>query len=171
MRYTSKNNIQGFSLIEMLVYIAILILAVVAMVVSFLSFNASLVRNQAYRELTHVANLTLDRMVRDIRAAASADTTVSNQITLSTEGGATTTVYALSNDTVNLTVNGKNLGTLTEDDVKVEDLTFSKFENIGTELETTLVRVQMTLSMASTTKWATTTSIYYTSAVMRGDYE
>ncbi len=103
----------------MLVYIAILILAVVAMVVSFLSFNASLVRNQAYRELTHVANLTLDRMVRDIRAAASADTTVSNQITLSTEGGATTTVYALSNDTVNLTVNGKNLGTLTEDDVKV----------------------------------------------------
>lgn len=169
MMRTIENNRSGFSLVEMLVYIAVLMFAVTAMVVSFLSLDTSLIRNQAYRELTHTANIVLERMVRDIRAAETANTSVANQLTLVTPNGATTTVYALSGNDIDLTVNGIDLDTINDADVSVDALTFTKYDNVGTELETSLVRVTLTLSVSTNGTSATRT--YYTSAVLRGTYE
>lgn len=163
------HNTRGFTLIEMLVYIAVLVLAVSAMVTLFLSLNTTLSRNQVERALAHTAQVALETMVRDIRAAETADTTVANQLTLQTKGGATTTVFSLSGTGVTLNINSTNLGSLTSDEVTVEDLTFTKYEHIGTELETTLVRVALTLSVS--TKAASSTRTYYSSAVLRGSYE
>lgn len=164
----SKNR-KGFTLIEVLVYIAVLILAVLVMVSLFLSLSTVLSRNQVERELSQTAQVTLEKMVRDIRAAATADTTVANQLTLQTIGGATTTQFALSGNSVVMNLNGTNLGTLTSNTVSVDDLVFTKYETLGAELETILVRVALTLSVS--TKAASTTQTYYTSAVLRGSYE
>lgn len=163
------HNRRGFTLIEMLVYIAVLVLAVSAMVTLFLSLNTTLARNQVERALTHSAEVTLERMVRDIRAAATADTTVANQLTLQTEGAATTTVFSLSGTQVAYSINGTDYGFLTSDAIQVDNLTFTAYEHIGTELETTLVRVALTLSVS--TRAASSTRTYYTSAVLRGSYE
>lgn len=164
----SKNR-KGFTLIEVLVYIAVLIIAVLVMVSLFLSLSTVLSRNQVERELSQTAQVTLEKMVRDIRAAATADTTVANQLTLQTIGGATTTQFALSGNSVVMNLNGTNLGTLTSNTVSVDDLVFTKYETLGAELETILVRVALTLSVS--TKAASTTQTYYTSAVLRGSYE
>lgn len=164
-----RHSLKGFTLVEILVYIAVLVLAVSVMVTLFLSLNTVLSRNQVERELAHTAQVTLERMVRDIRSAATADTTVANQLTLQTKGGATTTVFSLSGVGVIMSVNDTNLGSLTSDTVAVDDLTFTKYEHFGTELETTLVRIALTLSVS--TNAASSTNTYYTSAVLRGTYE
>jgi len=165
----NKNSIKGFTLIEMLVYLAVLLLAVSAMVTLFLSFDTTLLRNQTERELNHTAQITLERMVRDIREATTADTAVSNQLTLETLSAATTTIFSLSGDDVLMTINGNTIGSLSSNEVQVDDLVFTKYETAGAELETILVRVALTLSVS--TKAASTTKTYYTSAVLRGSYE
>jgi len=169
MSFIKNNRTKGFSFIEVLVYIAVLVLISVTVVSTFLALDTSLLRNKAERALTNSAQVTLERMVRDIRAGATADTTIPGQLTLNTAGFATTTVFVVSGGNVTATVNGTNLGPLTSDDVTVENLVFTKYSLTGTELETDLVRVALTLSIS--TKAASTTKTYYTSAVLRGSYE
>lgn len=163
------KNKKGFTLIEVLVYIAVLILATMVMVSLFLSLSTTLSRNQVERELSQTAQVALEKIVRDIRSATTADTATVNQLTLQTLGGATTTIFTLSGSSVTMNLNGVDYGPLTSDSVSVDDLVFTKYEAPGAELETILVRAALTLSVS--TRVASTTQTYYTSAVLRGSYE
>jgi prepilin-type N-terminal cleavage/methylation domain-containing protein len=171
MNIVLLSNIKrrGFTLIEILVYMAVLCIAVVAMITTFLSYRTVLLRNEVERAVSHNAQVVLERLTRDIHEATSVDTSISGQITLETAGSATTSVYTLSGDTITLMVNGKNLGNLTEDDVSVTAFTHTAYQNVTGEIPTTLVRVA--LSLESVNAVATTIKTYYTSAVLRGMYE
>jgi type II secretory pathway pseudopilin PulG len=164
-----QSHTQGFTLVEMLVYLAVTLLVAVAGVATFLSLNTALIRNQTERALTHAAQATLERMVRDIRGARVVDGAQSTFGTspgvLEVEDGATTTQFSVSNGRVVVTQNGIELGPLTSDGVSVDTLVFTRYTGTSTEL----IRIALTLHAES--KAASTTRTFYGAAVLRGTYE
>lgn len=168
-RQDSKKR--GFSLPEVLVYIAVLVLIAGAAVNTFFSLSDVLLRNQTERRLSETAQMTLEYIVREIRNAETADVTIPQTLGLSSFGSPTTTsIQKQWNNEVTVHKNGSYYGNLTpETGVILEDIQFSRYEELGAEVETQLVRVALTLSY--NTKAASTTRTYYTSAVLRRSYE
>lgn len=169
MKTFSPTITRGFSIIEVLVYIAVLVLIAGAVVTTYLSLDIVLLRNQTERELTGAAEITLERMLRDIREAESVNMGVStlgsSPGVLAVQSAATATRFYLSGNSIAVDVNGVPRGPLTPDSVSVQNLMFRRYQNAGTEM----VRIALTLS--ATNKAASTTRTYYTSAVLRGSYE
>lgn len=166
---TTYKHARGFSLIEMLVYFSILVLVSGASVTAYLSLNTVLVRNATERVLTHAADVSLERMVRDIRGADSVNGMASTLGTtpgvLTLVQGATTTLFSIVGGAVHVSVNGVDQGPLTGERVYVDSLTFTEY----TGADTDLVRVALQLTASSSA--STMTRTFYTSAVMRGSYE
>lgn len=160
---------KGFSLIEVLVYIAVTVLVTLAGVLTYLSLSTTLVRNETERAVSQSAQVTLERMVRDIRGAISINAAQStfgaSPGKLSLVSGATTTEFALVNGKVELAVNGVSMGPLTSGGVGVDSLFFTRYTGTSTEL----VRISLTLSASN--KAASTTRTFYEGAVLRGSYE
>ncbi len=160
---------RGFTLIEILFYIAIMVLLSGAFVTTFLSLDTVLVRNRTERELSQSASVSLERIVRDIRASNSVNAGLSSFGTspgvLTLVEQSTTTRFYLSGGSLLVNVNGTEIGPLTSGAVTVQDLTFYKYTGSTTDM----VRVGLTLSAQS--KGASSTRTFYTSAVLRGSYE
>jgi Tfp pilus assembly protein PilV len=159
----------GFSLIEVLIYISVTVLVSLAGVLTYLSLSITMVRNETERAVSHAAQVTLERMVRDIREATSINSVQStfgaSPGVLALVAGATTTEFSLSGGNVILTVNGTDVGPLTSNEVTADQLLFTHYVGTSTEL----VRVSLTLSASN--KAASTTRTYFGSAVLRGSYE
>jgi type II secretory pathway pseudopilin PulG len=168
MMRTSHHN-RGFSLVEVLVYLSVMVLVAGGLITTFLSLDTVFLRNRTDRELMVSASMTLEQMTRAIRNAESINLAGSSFNTspgaLSLTTGATTTRFFISGGGIAVSVNGVELGPLTSDDVTVESLIFTHY--IGTTTE--LVRVELTLSATSSV--ASSTRAFYTSAVLRGTYE
>ena len=168
-QYNYGGAKRGFSLIEMLVYIAVLVSVTLAGVLTYLSLSTNLVRYETERAMSHAAQVSLERMVRDIREATSIDLGLSTLGTspgvLTLVSGATTTKFSLSSGNVLLTRNGVDIGPLTNDNVTVNQLLFRRYSGTSTEL----IRIALTLSASN--KAASTTQTFYSSAVLRGTYE
>jgi type II secretory pathway pseudopilin PulG len=164
-----KKYNQGFSLIEVLVYLAVTVLISLAGVLTYISLDDVLVRNATERAVNHSAQVALERIGREIKSAISVNAAMSTFNTspgaLTLVYGATTTNFAVVGDALVLTVNGVEIGPLTSDSVIVEDFTLNRY--VGTTTE--LIRASLTISGNS--KAASTTRTYYTSAVLRGSYE
>jgi type II secretory pathway pseudopilin PulG len=164
----TKYN-RGFSLIEMLVYLAVTVLVSLAGVLTYLSLDDVMVRNETERAVNHSAIVALERIGYEIRQATGVNVVQStfgvspSELTLSR--GATTTNFEVVGNALMLTVNGVTLGTLTGEDVIVEDFVVHRYVGTTTEL------VRVALTMSGNSKAATTTRTYYTSAVIRGSYE
>ena len=165
-----KDKKIGFSLVEIIVYIAVLVLVSSAAVVTYLTLDDVLVRQKTERELTTAANVALERIIRDIRDAAIVNTverTLPNEIALDSATGTTTEFY-VSSGQVYADVNNVVLGPLTPSTLVIQGLTFTRYIGTG-EIETELVRVALTAHAGS--KAASTTKTFYSSAVLRGSYE
>ncbi len=160
---------RGFSLVETLVYLAVMVLMVTACVGIFSTLNTVLARNAIERELTTSASVTLERMLRDLRYADIVDLTPStfnvSPGTLKLVQGTTTTTYTLTGGSVFVTVYGASPYPLTGDQVTVDSLVFTRYATSTIEL----VRVALTLSTHA--KAASSTRTFYTSGVLRGAYE
>jgi type II secretory pathway pseudopilin PulG len=160
---------RGFSLIEVLVYIAVTVFISTAGVLTYLSLNTVLLRQETERSVNHAALVALEKISRDIRGATTVDTAQSSlgtsPSTLVLDAGTSTTGFAVSGGVLVYTRNGVEVGPLTGTDVTIEDFTVNRYTGTSTEL----VRVSLTLSAEN--KAASTTRTYYTSAVLRGSYE
>ncbi len=165
----SKNSLTGFSLVEVLVYMAVTVLISLAGVQTYLSLDTVLVRNATERAVNHSATVALERIGREIRSAVSVNTGLSTFDTspgeLTLVYGTTTSRFLVSGNALVLNVNGTDIGPLTSGAVVVENFTVNRY--VGTTTE--LIRVALTLSGNS--KAASTTRTYYTSAVLRGTYD
>jgi Tfp pilus assembly protein PilW len=161
--------VRGFSLVEVLVYMAVFVVVAGAMVTTFLSFDTVFLRNRTERVLTHEARASLEYISRAIKQADSINAGLSAFDTspgaLALIDGATTTRLYVSGGVLMLSVNGSDVGPLTSDAVTIEDITFN--HQSGTVSD--FVRVGLTLSTSN--KAASTTKTFYTSGVLRGSYE
>jgi type II secretory pathway pseudopilin PulG len=159
----------GFSLVEVMVYLAVLVLIAGALITTFLSLNTVLVRNKTERELTQAASVSMERIVRAIQSADSVNMGLStldtNASILTLTATPTTTQFYLTDDTLMMSEDGTEVGPLTSDSVSVQSFVANRFMGSTTEM----VRVALTLSAQSNTSSSTRT--FYTSAVVRGSYE
>ena len=164
-----RHRTQGFSLIEIMVYLSVLVLVAGALVTTFLSLDTVLVRNKTDRALTESARVSLERLVRDTRAAQAVNTGLSvfddPSGALALTQGATTTRFYVTGESLMLSVNGVELGPLTSSAVVVQSFVVTRYVASTTEM----VRTALTLSASS--KAASSTRTYYSSAVLRGTYE
>jgi hypothetical protein len=168
-QYRFKKVEMGFSLVEVLVYLAVTVLISLAGVQTYLSLDIVLVRNATERAVNHSAMVALERLGHEMKSAISVNTTQSTFGTspgeLTLIYGTTTANFAVVGTALVLTLNGTEIGPLTSDSVIVENFTVNRY--VGTT--TDLIRVGLTLSGNS--KAASTTRTYYTSAVLRGTYD
>lgn len=167
MRFFKPQS--GYSLLELLVYIAIFstlsILLIKSLVTSINVYAAA----QSYRRVEAEGQLAMDRMVSEIRAATTITTAAStfntNPGVLVLSGtdasGATTTVtFSVVNNQLQINDNG-SVGTLTSTSVSVPSLIFR-------QITTTLgsaVKIELTLT---TTVGRTLTTSLYDTAILRG---
>lgn len=160
---------RGFSLVEMLVYLAVTVFVSTAGVLTYLSLNTVFLRYETERSVNHSAQVALERISHELRGANTVNTSLStlgtSSSTLALTQGATSTQFSLNGDSLMYTQNGVQRGALTSEDVSV--VGFVAHHYVGTTTE--LVRVSLTLHAANNA--ASTTRTYYTSAVLRGSYE
>ncbi|HEX4799200.1 MAG TPA: type II secretion system protein [Candidatus Paceibacterota bacterium] len=164
-----KRQQRGFTLIEMLVYIAVFVLISSALVVTFLSFNTTFVRNQTERALTQEARVALDTVIAAVKHADTVDgaqslLNVSPGI-LELESGATTTRFYISSGALVYAINGTEIGPLTSNAIVVESVVFQRYVGTTTDM------IRMALTLHAESKVASSTRTFYTSAIMRGTYE
>jgi len=171
MKYLNRER--GYSPLEWIMYIALFAAISVFLINAILIMTRGYAQTRVNRELMESAQVSMERVTREIRTAESLDTGVSVfgstpgtlRLNTTTSAGAAKTVqFALSSGGVVFTDNGTLSGNLTGEKVSVTSLIF---RNITTS-SGAAVRVEMTLQ--SLRPGAKTISVYDTVA-LRGAYE
>lgn len=165
----SKNNLkisEGFSLTEMIIYIAIMTLILIVVVNTLTIIIISQQKIGSLRVIEHSAAVFLDRLIREVRDASSIDTVQSQSgrlILNSTDddGDPQKVGFEFSNNTLNLTIDGNLIGPIVDPEVKVNDFVFTELNASSTKG----VRVVITLEAGSNQSQKAET--FYTTAIFR----
>ena len=172
-RTKARYSRAGFSLVEMMVYVALLTVILVAVV------NMLLVMSRAYsfykvsRRLQSSAVFALDRMVRDIRNSRNVDLSASalgvspGVLTLNTTqatGTPETLQFYVSNDVLRLKQDSGDIGPLTIDGVTVRSLVF-RHMNTGISQA---VKIELTLGSGAGS--FARSANFYATALLRDSY-
>lgn len=169
---TSRREV-GFTLIEMLVYVAIVTVISVLVVGVLVSLSKSYAQLKITQSINESATSALNRMLLEIRQAYDVDTVASTfnvhpgQLTLDTTdilGNNTEVSFLVSAGQIRVLENGIDAGVLTRANVQITSLIFEHLINGESEA----VRVWMVLkgSIGKVTK----EEVFSTAAVLRGSY-
>lgn len=164
------TNKKGFSLIEMLVYLAILTLMlwVIANILN------SMIRTErvaaSSKNVENAAIFGLDRIVREVRDAslvtASSTLDVSPGVLslsgLDVSGQAKSVEFYLIQNVLHIKENGVDKGALTENNAKVTSLIFSVINNTNSKS----VKTTMTVESGTSTTYKKET--FYSTTILRG---
>ncbi len=168
------NFKRGYSLIEIVVYIAIFSLLSIAVINSLIVTMKSFSASRTNRDLQENGFSAMERMSREVRGAisVSAITTgaiggAKGDITLNTtdqSGTAKTVRFTVSGNALQLYENGSLSGNLTGGNSQVTDLVFNQI-TIGTE-----TAIKITISIKDLRSPSGATETFYDSIIMRGSY-
>lgn len=169
-----KNTMSGTSLVEAMIYIAILVVLFSGIVRGVFMLSNSYRNVKTYRSIESSAVSSMERMVREIRNATdinagqtsygiSAGSLSLNGTNAS--GTAYTVRFFASSSRLYLEENSTNVGPLTPSNVIVSNLTFRHFSTSTSEA----VKIEMTISSASSSSVYFSKNFYGT-AVLRGSY-
>jgi type II secretory pathway pseudopilin PulG len=161
---TNFKQKKGFTLLEMVLYMTLLAVIFLVVINTTLSFKSSYRELGALRLTEHSGIDSMERMTRDIRAASTADTSVSGELTLTAtaNGNSTTTRFYLQSSVLKVDVNGTYSGPLSVASASVTSLTFNKITNTNS----TAVKVDLTIQ--GTDGPATSTKSYHSTIVLKG---
>ncbi|MBA3550753.1 prepilin-type N-terminal cleavage/methylation domain-containing protein [Patescibacteria group bacterium] len=141
MKHLYSSSKKGVSLIEMLVYVALITVIFLLIVNTVLSFTGSYRQLAANRELEHTAINVFERISRDIRNSASVATSTNSLTLVQTSNSvSTTTRFYLDGTTVKVDINGTYYGPLSVTRGPVTNLTFT----IATSTGPDAVKIDMT---------------------------
>ncbi|MBX4210882.1 prepilin-type N-terminal cleavage/methylation domain-containing protein [Candidatus Parcubacteria bacterium] len=177
-----KNCQKGYSLVEMLIYIAILVVLLVAIVNTLIVITASHRTLKVSANIQAAAVSAMDRITREVREAksiASGDFGVdyaqppnaAKKIVLNTTdstGAARTVQFHLdgtNSDVLDINDNGTD-GPLTTSNVKVFTLIFSQITVAGVS---TAIKIEMGLQASQGT--VLEQQKFYSTVVLRGSYQ
>lgn len=161
---------KGFSLIEMVIYITILVFMLVIVLQVVLSITRSQRVVRSVRDIEVSAYSLLERIEREVRGADSVRTASSTldvssgHLTLDTtdtEGDARVVEIYLSNGVVRLREDGVESGALTQESVRVTGLTFRRFSTSTVEG----IRTEVALETGTSTYYRAEN--FYSSALIR----
>lgn len=171
MKNLRKNS--GFSLVEILVYIAVFAVLAVVVINSYATVVASFNETQTNRDLQESGNTVMERISREIRQASSV--TVANSTLGSSpgilemastdySGTAQTVKFTLASGAVNLYINGSLIGNLVGQNISATSLIFRRF----TTTAGTGVKIELTIQDQRGKDRKTAN--FYNSIILRGDY-
>lgn len=161
---------KGFSLIEMLVYIAVLILMLAIIIDVVLSVVRSQRIIQSVMSIDNSAILGIERIEREVRQSDSVDIATSilsvnpgKLVLKSTDesGNPRTVEFGLSSGRLMFKENGIEEGALTEARAEVTSLIFRRFASSTIEG----IRVEMTIESGTSTNYRTET--FYSTSIVR----
>lgn len=147
-----KHSIKGFTLVEMILYVAICSVLLLSLSIMFSYLLGSRVKSQAITEINQQGFFTMSLMTSSIRNASSVDVPLmgnsSSSLSLTTQSPALNpTVFTLSSTTLMIKEGGGASIPITNSRVVVSDLLF---ENISSASSTDrIVRISYTLSYKS----------------------
>lgn len=164
---------KGFSLVEMVIYVAILSIVTFVLINTFISFGDTYRQVRMHRAIDNSAYVSLERMTRDIRNATNI---VVNQSTFGVSAGVlvlntanaltstTTSFYVdyVDSGVLKVDVNGTYSGPLTLAQVTVTNLVFNRLVSTSSEA----VKVDMTLEYEYGSDIITKT--YNTTVILKG---
>lgn len=159
---------KGFSLLEMLIYVAILAFLMVTVVATLITMTRSYSILKVSKNLNHAAIVSLERMTREIRGASSV---VVGQSTLDAspgrlylQVGTDTTEFYLDAGMLKVNVNGVYQGPLTTADVAINSLIFT----LSTTTESEAIKID--LMMESGVNERHKREQFQSTVVLRGSY-
>jgi type II secretory pathway pseudopilin PulG len=169
-----KSNFKekkGFTLIEMLLYIAILVFLLI--VIINLLFN--IVRSQknfaSSRSIENSSGFALERLAREIKEADSVNTGSSvfnsspGTLTLNStdiNGTARTVQFYISSSTLHIKENGVDKGPLTQSDTRITNLVFYNLVTTNSKA----IKTNFTIESGTSSSYRTDS--FYLTAVLRG---
>ncbi len=163
----------GVSLIEMLVYIALLTSVTTLVVNGLVTMSKTYNNVKLSKNITASATSALSRMVYEIRQAQSIDTgqstfvTSPGQLTLNTtlaNGAVTTVRFYVSGGVIKVMTGGVDGGQITLSNTIVTNLVFNQIQNSLSNA------VKISLTLQSSVGSKTKTETFYTTAVLRNFY-
>jgi Tfp pilus assembly protein PilW len=169
---TQKNH--GYSLIEIIVYLAIFSVMSIVVIDSFLVVSKSFDATRANRDLLESGQISMERMSREISQAesisASASTLGTNPGVLSlastdSSGNPITVEFIVENGSLNLYENGALVGPLTDPNISVDSLVFRRIVTAEGEA----VKIEMTLTTLASP--VVTHADFYDTIVLQGEYK
>lgn len=171
MQFT--NRLRGFTLVEMIVYAAVLGIIAVLSINSMLAMTRAFTDLRVSRDLNSSATALFERLTRDIRGAYDIDAAQSTfgahpgRLMLDTKdsGGANTTIeYYVTGNRVNIREGGVDQGSIMTTGTSVTSFVVRQLTNTNTKA----VKVEATIS--ATRANITKTRNFYTTVVLRGTY-
>jgi len=144
---------KAFSLLELLLYVAILVIIMVFLSGAFLSFLRGRSRVEAKNEVNSNLHFAVEKISQDVASASS--------VSIPASAGATSTslVLIVSGSEVTYCVSGGQLrrqvsgpcnsssSAITSSNITVATSTFTRLENTNTVLGKTIVSIEISLSM------------------------
>jgi type II secretory pathway pseudopilin PulG len=163
-----KLRVAGFTLLEVLVYLAILIVVSTVAVSLLVSLDDIIDRYRVDTALYRSGTNVMEQVVVELRRGdefnvASSVLNDSATGTIAINNGATTTIISRVGDELRLTVNGVEYGNLLQDSVAVTGFTVYKSDTA----RGTFVRVK--LELTATVESVSKSIDLYGGAVIRGD--
>lgn len=165
-----KNGTNGFTLLEMVVYVAILSLTLVSVIVAISGVMRAYGNTQAQTRIGRAAAFSLSRMTHEVRLADAANVPQSSfgshpgALALSSSAPARTVRFYVENGTLKFDENGAYAGDLTPEHVFVNSFVVHHLQSDASDA------VRLVLTLDAATRTGTTSETFYTTAVMRGSY-
>lgn len=136
----TNRSPRGFSLFELIVYLAIFGLLITAILSIAVQSLNSKVKSQAMTEVETATRYSLERITADVRMATDIDETdlTSNTLTL-TQGNGDTVRYQVTSGQLTRSLNGAAAVTLTASTVTVDDFTITNTTPSGSDANDLIV--------------------------------
>lgn len=155
---------RGVSLIELLIYIAILSVVVVFIASSFNSLMKGRGKSESASEVNSAIRFGTEKMVRDIKEASAVSTPATvgaSATTLVLSVSGSTITYDLSGGVLRRTVNAGTPEPITASSTAITTLFVTRLENYNTPLGATTTSIRVSLSAgynSSSPEWQYSTS-------------
>ena len=165
------NKNKGYSLIEIVVYLAIFSALSVLVINSFIVILGSFNTTRANRDLLQSGSKTMERLSREIRQAESVDLVNSTlgsspgvlQLNSRDSAGTAMTVrFAIASGNLNLYENGTLVDNLVTENISPTSLIFRRITTTNGDA----VKIELTVQDTSSSK----TENFYNTVILRGTY-
>nr|QBM02311.1 hypothetical protein [uncultured archaeon] len=175
LKIKTARSSQGFSLVEMIVYVGLLSVILTAVIVILINLTTTYRSLKVSKDIDLSAFTALERISNEIKLADSINvaqstlaTTTSPALALNTydAGGASTVLtFSVSNGLLRVSEGGVDKGSLIASTTKVTRLIFYSVSTTTTEA------VTVELWLASGTSTTYREEKFYSTAVLRGSYK
>jgi type II secretory pathway pseudopilin PulG len=173
MKACTQQKHRGYSMVEMLVYLAIFSVMSIVVIDSFTTVTRSFDTTHANRDLLESGEVAMEHMSREIRESTNTNVLSSTfgtnpgLLSLSSidgSGNGRTVIFTLENSTLDMYQNGTLVGSLLDSNVSISNLIFRRIVTPKGEA----IKIEMTLTTTSSTTPAQAN--FYDTIILRGEY-